>query len=97
MIDHVVAFVGCVLLGLGAFGLTSSNNLVKQLISIEVAFNGALFLVAAFLSSKPDFATLLLVLLAIVSTNETIVLLLLILVYYSHEGTLSVGGESTWK
>ncbi|MEM1873118.1 MAG: hypothetical protein QXS85_04560 [Acidilobaceae archaeon] len=92
MISDVLAVAGCALLGLGVYGLVSSSNLVKQLISIEVAFNGAIVMVAALLVASPEFATLLLVLLAAIATNETIMLIVLILAYYRRERSLASRG-----
>lgn len=86
MISELAGAAGCLLVGLGFFGVASSKNTLRQIISLEVAFNGVVLLVASLMLGEPLAATLLLVLLAAIATNETIVLVILALAYWRRGG-----------
>jgi len=70
------------IIAVGVYGLTSSSNLIRQLISVEVIFNGVLLLVALIASTNPNMLTLLMVVLIAVVSGEVIVVIALVISMY---------------
>lgn len=68
-----------IIMAIGAYGLTASNNLLRQLLSVEVIFNGLLLLVIPLLSG---FATLAayfgIIVISVVSVEVVVVVSILI-------------------
>ncbi len=78
-----VALVGAgILAALGVYGMASSRNLLRQLLSIEVLFNAILIVVLVLASFDPVIATQLGVLLIAVVSGEVIVLVSVIVAFY---------------
>jgi NADH:ubiquinone oxidoreductase subunit K len=88
-LQYVVLATSVALVAIGVYGLTSSNNLVRQLLSIEVLFNGVVLLVAAIASANPGMLTLLLVVLVSVVSGEVIIVMALVISMYRASRTLS--------
>jgi len=68
--------------GLGVYGLASSRNLLRQLLSIEVIFNAILLLVLVLMAFDAVLATSLAVILVSVVAGEVIVVVAVIIAYY---------------
>lgn len=77
------------LIAIGIYGLTSSNNLVRQLLSVEVIFNGVLLLMAIIASTNPSMLTLLMVILVSVVSGEVIVVMALVISMYRASRSLT--------
>jgi NADH-quinone oxidoreductase subunit K len=88
-LQYVVLATSVALVAIGVYGLTSSNNLVRQLLSIEVLLNGVVLLVAAIASANPGMLTLLLVVLVSVVSGEVIIVMALVISMYRASRTLS--------
>ncbi len=88
-LQYVVLATSIALVAIGVYGLTSSNNLVRQLLSIEVLFNGVVLLVAAIAFANPGMLTLLLVVLVSVVSGEVIIVMALVISMYRASRTLS--------
>jgi NADH-quinone oxidoreductase subunit K len=88
-LQYVVLATSVALVAIGVYGLTSSNNLVRQLLSIEVILNGVVLLVAAIASANPGMLTLLLVVLVSVVSGEVIIVMALVISMYRASRTLS--------
>ncbi len=78
----VALFTASVLAGVAVYGMTSSRNLIRQLLSIEVLFNAILVFVIVLASVNPVSTTALAVLLVSVVSGEVIVLVSVIAAYY---------------
>jgi len=88
-LQYVVLATSIALAAIGVYGLTSSSNLVRQLLSIEVLFNGVILLLAAIASANPEMLTLLLVILVSVVSGEVIVVMALVISMYRVSRKLS--------
>ncbi|MDM7275098.1 MAG: NADH-quinone oxidoreductase subunit K [Thermoprotei archaeon] len=66
----------------GVYGLTSSRNFVRQLLSLEVVFNAIILLIAVMLASSPGVATILLVILVLIVSGEVVVIMALVISAY---------------
>ncbi|MGC8555705.1 MAG: NADH-quinone oxidoreductase subunit K, partial [Conexivisphaera sp.] len=84
----VVAF-GIMVIGMGAYGLTYSRNLVRQLLSVEVAFNGLLMTLLPLLSLSASSATYFGVVVISVVSAEVIVVVAVLISYYRASRSLS--------
>jgi len=62
-----------VLASVGAYGIASSRNLVRQMLALEVIFNAILVVLVVSLSSAPDVAVMLSILVITVVSGELIV------------------------
>ncbi|MCE4603611.1 MAG: NADH-quinone oxidoreductase subunit K [Aeropyrum sp.] len=85
---QVVIILASLLVGLGAYGLAGSRNLVRQLISAEVVFNGILLLIIVFLSRSPIAANMLGILLTVVVAGEIIIVVAVIAALYRRIASL---------
>jgi len=57
-LSALIAFItSALVIAIGSYGLASSNNLLRQLLSVEVIFNGLLLLVLPILIGDPYMAT----------------------------------------
>jgi len=88
-LQYVVLAASIALAAIGVYGLTSSSNLVRQLLSIEVLFNGVILLLAAIASANPEMLTLLLAILVSVVSGEVIVVMALVISMYRVSRKLS--------
>lgn len=78
-----VAIIGAsILLGIGSYGLASSRNLIRQLLSIEVLFNAILVFIVVLTAFNGVLATGLSLILISVVSGEVIVLVAVIVAYY---------------
>ncbi len=49
----LLVLVSAIIMSIGVYGFTASRNLFRQLLSIEVLFNGVFLLVITLLSASP--------------------------------------------
>jgi NADH:ubiquinone oxidoreductase subunit K len=88
-LQAVILATSLSLIAIGVYGLTSTNNLIRQLLSIEVVFNGIILLIVAMATANPTMATLLLIILISVVSGEVIVVMALIISMYRVSRTLT--------
>ncbi|ADL18783.1 NADH-quinone oxidoreductase subunit K [Acidilobus saccharovorans 345-15] len=68
-----------IIMAIGAYGLTASNNLLRQLLSVEVIFNGLLLLVIPLLSGFAALAAYFgIIVISVVSVEVVVVVSILI-------------------
>ncbi|MEN2999597.1 MAG: NADH-quinone oxidoreductase subunit K [Acidilobaceae archaeon] len=91
LVHAIVAGTAVIMASIGAYGMASSTNLIRQLLSVEVVFNAVLLLLLVVLSSQPSFATLLTIVLISVVTGEIVVVVALLISLY--RATRSLGSE----
>ncbi|MCS7107060.1 MAG: NADH-quinone oxidoreductase subunit K [Acidilobaceae archaeon] len=82
LIHVIVAGSAVLMASIGAYGVASSRNLVRQLLSVEVMFNAVILLLLVMLSSQPSLATLLTIVLISVVTGEIVVVVALLISMY---------------
>ncbi len=70
---QVALALSAALIGIGAYGMTASRNLVRQLISAEVLFNGILLAVLVILAPLGAYASAIAILLVTIVTGEIVV------------------------
>lgn len=69
-----VAFATAIaLVAIGVYGMASTNNMLRILLSLEVVFNGILLGVVAYLSFQPVLASIVAIILVAVVAAEVIV------------------------
>ncbi|MCE4623877.1 MAG: NADH-quinone oxidoreductase subunit K [Caldisphaeraceae archaeon] len=85
----VVMVVSSVIMGIGAYGVASSRSLFRQVLSIEVIFNGLLLLVLSLLSFNAIAATYFGILIISSVAAEIIVVVAIIVAYLRSTGSLS--------
>ncbi len=73
-----VIAASAVMAGIGAYGMTSSRNLVRQLLGIEVLFNAVVLLIILLMSYRPVDATLTTIIIVSVVSGEIIVIIALL-------------------
>lgn len=88
-LQAVILATSLSLIAIGVYGLTSTNNLIRQLLSIEVVFNGIILLIVAMATANPTMVTLLLIILISVVSGEVIVVMALIISMYRVSRTLT--------
>jgi len=81
-LQEVVLGASLAVIAVGVYGLTSSSNLIRQLLSVEVIFNGVLLLLTLIASTNPNMLTLLMVVLVSVVSGEVIVVIALVISMY---------------
>lgn len=81
-VDAVVVAFGIAVMAMGAYGLTYSRNIVRQLLSVEVAFNGLLMMLLPLLSMSAASATYFGVVVVSVVSAEVIVVVAVLIAYY---------------
>ena len=87
-----VAFaVALGLVALGVYGLSSSSNMLRMLLSLEVIFNGILLALVALLSFDPVLATVVIVILISVVAAEVIVTVAILAGLYRQTKTFDAG------
>jgi NAD(P)H-quinone oxidoreductase subunit 4L len=67
---------------IGAYGVASTRNLLRILLSIEVMFNSVLLMVVAALSAIPELSSAFSILLVSVVSAEVIVVVAVLVSYY---------------
>ncbi len=70
---QTVLALSAILIALGGYGMTASRNLIRQLISAEVLFNGIFLAILVILSPLGAYATALGIILVTVVTGEILV------------------------
>ncbi|WP_460124543.1 NADH-quinone oxidoreductase subunit NuoK [Stetteria hydrogenophila] len=80
------------LIAIGLYGVASTRNLLRMLLSLEVVFNGILLGIVAFTSFNPVVDTLVAVLLVSVVTVEVVVAVAILIGFYRHARTLESEG-----
>ncbi len=88
-LDLVVVAFGMAVMGMGAYGLSGSRNLVRQLLSVEVMFNGLLMAALPLLSSSAASATYFGVVAISVVSAEVIVVVAVLVAYYRASRSMS--------
>ena len=88
-LQAVILATSLSLIAIGVYGLTSTNNLIRQLLSIEVVFNGIILLIVAMATANPTMITLLLIILISVVSGEVIVVMALVISMYRVSRTLT--------
>ncbi len=84
----ITLFVSAIVMSIGAYGLTASKNLVRQLLSVEVMFNGLLLLVLPLLVGEPYAATYFGIIVVAVASVEVIVVVAILLAFMRSYRTL---------
>ncbi|MEB3859702.1 MAG: NADH-quinone oxidoreductase subunit K [Desulfurococcales archaeon] len=82
LVGGAVAAASVGLFAIGVYGVTGSNNLVRQLLSIEVMFNSILLIVILLLSYDSLIATLYSIILTSVVAGEIIVVIAVVVSLY---------------
>ncbi|MCE4613329.1 MAG: NADH-quinone oxidoreductase subunit K [Desulfurococcales archaeon] len=88
-VGSAVVVVSVGLFAIGAYGVAGSNNLVRQLLSIEVMFNSIILLVILLLSYDSILATLYSVVLTSVVAGEIIVVIAVVVSLYRASRSLT--------
>ncbi len=73
-----VIIASAVMAGIGVYGMTSSRNLIRQLLGIEILFNAAVLLILLLMSYRPADATLTTIVIVSVVSGEIIVIIALL-------------------
>ena len=89
LVDLAVVAFGIAVMAMGAYGLTYSRNLVRQLLSVEVAFNGLLMMLLPLLSTNTSSATYFGVVVISVVSAEIIVVVAVLVSYYRTSRSMS--------
>ncbi|MCE4617425.1 MAG: NADH-quinone oxidoreductase subunit K [Desulfurococcales archaeon] len=87
-IGFLLAFTGITLVSIGVYGAVATRNLIRILLSLEVAFNGFLLFILSVVAARSLPATALGVLLVAVVSGEVAVVVALVAAYYRKTGTL---------
>lgn len=85
----VVMLAAAIIIGIGGYGVTSSRSLFRQLLSIEVIFNGLLVLVLSLISFDAVMATYFGIIAISVVSAEVIVVVSILVAYMRHSKSLS--------
>ncbi|MFP3143888.1 MAG: NADH-quinone oxidoreductase subunit K [Caldisphaera sp.] len=85
----IVMMVSAIIIGIGAYGVTSSRSLFRQLLSIEVIFNGLLVLVLSLLSFNAVMATYFGIVIISVVSAEVIVVVSILVAYMRQSKSVS--------
>jgi NADH-quinone oxidoreductase subunit K len=85
----IVMMVSATIIGIGAYGVTSSRSLFRQLLSIEVIFNGLLVLVLSLLSFNAVMATYFGIVIISVVSAEVIVVVSILVAYMRQSKSVS--------
>jgi NADH:ubiquinone oxidoreductase subunit K len=87
-IAGIALITGALLAGVGAYGLTYSRNLIRQLLSIEILFNAVLLFIIVLASLSPATLTGFAVVLISIVAGEVIVIVAVIAAFYRVARTL---------
>ncbi len=87
-VGEVALTAAAVMAAVGVYGLTASQNLVRQLLSIEVLFNAVLIMVILLFSFNPVSATVFAITLIAVVSGEVIVVVAIIASLYRRTRSL---------
>lgn len=71
-----------VVAGLAAYGMSSSGNFLRQMLSIEVLFNAVLLIILVLAGVNPTFTTAFAILLISIVSGEVIVLVSIVVAFY---------------
>ncbi len=85
----VVMISAAIIIGIGSYGVTSSKSLFRQLLSIEVIFNGLLVLVLSLISFDAMMATYFGIIIISVVSAEVIVVVSILVAYMRQSKSLS--------
>ncbi|MEB3787551.1 MAG: NADH-quinone oxidoreductase subunit K [Desulfurococcales archaeon] len=81
-VANIAVIAAAVLAGLAAYGMSSSRNLLRQLLAIEVLFNAFLLFIVVLASFNPAILTAYTILLISIVSGEVIVLVAVIAAFY---------------
>ncbi|AFZ71141.1 NADH:ubiquinone oxidoreductase subunit 11 or 4L (chain K) [Caldisphaera lagunensis DSM 15908] len=85
----VVMITAVLIMGIGGYGVTSSRSLFRQLLSIEVIFNGLLLLILSLISFNAIMATYFGIIIISVVSAEVIVVVSILVAYMRESKSLS--------
>jgi len=88
MTSEVAYGVSFLVAAIGAYGIATSRNLIRTLLSIEVLFNGILLAIVTYLSQAAVLDTIAGVLIVSVVSGEVIVMVAVIVAFYRVAKTL---------
>lgn len=71
-----------IIAGLAAYGMASSRNFLRQLLSIEVLFNAILLIILVLAGVNPAYTTAFAILLISIVSGEVIVLVSIVVAFY---------------
>ncbi|MCE4600717.1 MAG: NADH-quinone oxidoreductase subunit K [Desulfurococcales archaeon] len=78
----VTVVTASVIAGLAVYGMSSSRNFLRQMLSIEVLFNAILLVILVIAGVNPAYTTAFAILLVSVVSGEVIVLVSIIVAFY---------------
>jgi len=81
-VANIAVIVAAVLAGLAAYGMSSSRNLLRQLLAIEVLFNAFILFIVVLASFSPTILTAFSILLISIVSGEVIVLVAVVAAFY---------------
>lgn len=88
-VGGILLVTSAIIIGIGAYGLTASSNLLRQLLSVEVMFNGLLLLVIPILTGSSYLATYFGIIAISVVSVEVIVVVSILIAFLRQYRSLS--------
>jgi NADH-quinone oxidoreductase subunit K len=88
-VGGILLVTSAIIIGIGAYGLTASSNLLRQLLSVEVMFNGLLLLVIPILAGSSYLATYFGIIAISVVSVEVIVVVSILIAFLRQYRSLS--------
>jgi NADH-quinone oxidoreductase subunit K len=88
-VGGILLVTSAIIIGIGAYGLTASSNLLRQLLSVEVIFNGLLLLVIPILAGSSYLATYFGIIAISVVSVEVIVVVSILIAFLRQYRSLS--------
>ncbi|MFP3171937.1 MAG: NADH-quinone oxidoreductase subunit K [Acidilobus sp.] len=88
-VGGILLVTSAIIIGIGAYGLTASSNLLRQLLSVEVIFNGLLLLVIPILAGSSYLATYFGIIVISVVSVEVIVVVSILIAFLRQYRSLS--------
>jgi NADH-quinone oxidoreductase subunit K len=88
-VGGILLVTSAIIIGIGAYGLTASSNLLRQLLSVEVMFNGLLLLVIPILAGSSYLATYFGIIVISVVSVEVIVVVSILIAFLRQYRSLS--------
>jgi len=88
-VGGILLVTSAIIIGIGAYGLTASSSLLRQLLSVEVMFNGLLLLVIPILAGSSYLATYFGIIAISVVSVEVIVVVSILIAFLRQYRSLS--------
>ncbi len=89
LVGLLLMLVSVIVIAVGVYGLTASRSLLRQLLSVEVIFNGILLLVIPMLAGSSIMATYFGIVVISVVSVEVIVVVSILIAFLRNYRTLS--------